>query len=133
MLHHIPLSICVTVLLLFTVFRYMVWRETISSTANLGFRIEGIRKSEGFSSKDFKTTRTRQQVKEAVTMFTDGYPNAVVRSVTIYEGAVVFFLRMPIYSDYDEPVHLVMFRMMAPIIPTPTNPINTGSSDNTSI
>ncbi|KAF0286962.1 Inositol-trisphosphate 3-kinase B [Amphibalanus amphitrite] len=57
--------------------RYMVWRETISSTATLGFRIEGIRKSEGFSSKDFKTTRSRQQVKEAVTMFTEGYPDAV--------------------------------------------------------
>ena len=76
----------------------MVWRETISSTANLGFRIEGIRKSEGFSSKDFKTTRTRQQVKEAVTMFTDGYPNAVVRSVEIYEGTVVFFMGMLIVS-----------------------------------
>jgi len=57
--------------------RYMVWRETISSTAILGFRIEGIRKSAGFSSKDFKTTRSKEQIKEAVNMFTEGYPKAV--------------------------------------------------------
>ncbi|XP_037083521.1 inositol-trisphosphate 3-kinase B-like [Pollicipes pollicipes] len=57
--------------------RYMVWRETISSTANLGFRIEGIRKSQGFSSKDFKTTRSKDQIKDAIVMFTDGYPKAV--------------------------------------------------------
>jgi len=57
--------------------RYMVWRETISSTATLGFRIEGIKKSDGKSSKDFKTTKTRDQIIEAFTDFTDGFPHAV--------------------------------------------------------
>lgn len=42
--------------------RYMVWRETISSTATLGFRVEGMKTADGGSCKDFKTTRTRDQV-----------------------------------------------------------------------
>lgn len=58
--------------------RYMVWRETISSTATLGFRIEGIRKSDGTSSKDFKTTKSKEQITKAFTEFTDGFPHAVV-------------------------------------------------------
>ena len=55
--------------------RYMVWRETISSTATLGFRIEGIRKN-GHSTKDFKTTCTREEIKEHFSRFLEGYPNA---------------------------------------------------------
>lgn len=58
--------------------RYMVWRETISSTATLGFRIEGIRKSDGTSSKDFKTTKTKEQIIKTFIEFTDGFPHAVV-------------------------------------------------------
>ncbi|XP_064603677.1 inositol-trisphosphate 3-kinase A-like isoform X2 [Liolophura sinensis] len=49
--------------------RYMQWRETISSSSSLCFRIEGIKKGDGSSSKDFKTTRTREQVKEALKSF----------------------------------------------------------------
>lgn len=56
----------------------MVWRETISSTATLGFRIEGIRKSDGKSSKDFKTTKTKEQIMEAFQDFTDEFPDVVV-------------------------------------------------------
>ncbi|XP_014229637.1 inositol-trisphosphate 3-kinase B isoform X2 [Trichogramma pretiosum] len=56
--------------------RYMVWRETISSTATLGFRVEGIKLAQAGSSKDFKTTRTRQQVMDAIRRFVEGYPHA---------------------------------------------------------
>lgn len=58
--------------------RYMVWRETISSTETLGFRIEGIRRAEGTSSKDFKTTKSRDAVLRAFMDFTSGFPHAVV-------------------------------------------------------
>ncbi|XP_072937677.1 inositol-trisphosphate 3-kinase A isoform X3 [Epargyreus clarus] len=59
--------------------RYMIWRETISSTATLGFRIDGVKKADGTSSKDFKTTKTREQILEAFKDFTNNFPNAVPR------------------------------------------------------
>ncbi|XP_061402833.1 inositol-trisphosphate 3-kinase A-like [Musca vetustissima] len=59
--------------------RYMVWRETISSTATLGFRIEGIKKSDGTSTKDFKTTKSRDQIKAAFKEFVSGFPHAMPR------------------------------------------------------
>lgn len=49
--------------------RYMIWRETISSTASLGFRIEGIKQSNGKAFKDFKRTKTEDQVKNAFLRF----------------------------------------------------------------
>jgi 1D-myo-inositol-triphosphate 3-kinase len=57
--------------------RYMVWRETISTTSTFGFRIEGMRKSDGSSSKDFKTTRTEEDVKAAFSSFLKGFSNVV--------------------------------------------------------
>ncbi|KAH8292690.1 hypothetical protein KR018_002755, partial [Drosophila ironensis] len=59
--------------------RYMVWRETISSTATLGFRIEGIKLSDGTSSKDFKTTKSRDQCKQAFVDFLRGHHHIVSR------------------------------------------------------
>ncbi|XP_050059106.1 inositol-trisphosphate 3-kinase A isoform X2 [Aphis gossypii] len=61
--------------------RYMVWRETISSTATLGFRIEGIKKSDGKSSKDFKTTKNRDQVIEAFRDFVAGFPHVIPKYI----------------------------------------------------
>uniref|UniRef100_A0A8D0GGB0 Kinase n=1 Tax=Sphenodon punctatus TaxID=8508 RepID=A0A8D0GGB0_SPHPU len=57
--------------------RYMQWRETISSTATLGFRIEGIKKEDGSVNRDFKKTRTKEQVTEAFREFTKGNRNVV--------------------------------------------------------
>ncbi|XP_075387653.1 inositol-trisphosphate 3-kinase B [Tenrec ecaudatus] len=58
--------------------RYMQWRETISSTATLGFRIEGIKKEDGSVNRDFKKTKTRAQVTEAFREFTKGNQNILI-------------------------------------------------------
>nr|XP_033793302.1 inositol-trisphosphate 3-kinase B [Geotrypetes seraphini] len=55
--------------------RYMQWRETISSTATLGFRIEGIKKEDGTVNRDFKKTKTKEQVTEAFREFIKGNRN----------------------------------------------------------
>ncbi|XP_076318751.1 uncharacterized protein LOC143229827 [Tachypleus tridentatus] len=57
--------------------RYMVWRETISSTTTLGFRVEGIKKADGSSTKDFKKTKTKEEVLAVLKTFTDGYSDVV--------------------------------------------------------
>ena len=61
----------------------MVWRETISSTATLGFRLEGVKKSDGTSSKDFKTTKTKEQVSEAFKNFTSSNCDTIVSIIVI--------------------------------------------------
>ncbi|KAL2082326.1 hypothetical protein ACEWY4_022144 [Coilia grayii] len=55
--------------------RYMQWRETISSTSTLGFRIEGIKKEDGTVNRDFKKTKSREQVTEAFHDFVKGNKN----------------------------------------------------------
>ncbi|XP_042342049.1 inositol-trisphosphate 3-kinase Cb [Plectropomus leopardus] len=52
--------------------RYMQWRETLSSTATLGFRIEGIKKADGTCNTNFKKTKHREQVMQALGDFVAG-------------------------------------------------------------
>uniref|UniRef100_UPI00398EFA3D inositol-trisphosphate 3-kinase B-like n=1 Tax=Pristiophorus japonicus TaxID=55135 RepID=UPI00398EFA3D len=52
--------------------RYMQWRETISSTATLGFRIEGVKNEDGTVNRDFKKTKTKEQIVVAFREFTKG-------------------------------------------------------------
>ena len=59
----------------------MVWRETISSTATLGFRLEGIKNGDGTSTKDFKTTKTKSQVTEAFKNFTSSLEVEIFHSL----------------------------------------------------
>lgn len=49
--------------------RYMQWREQLSSTSSLGFRIEGIKKGDEKPNKDFKKTRTKEDVDKVFTEF----------------------------------------------------------------
>uniref|UniRef100_A0A3P9JQ35 Kinase n=1 Tax=Oryzias latipes TaxID=8090 RepID=A0A3P9JQ35_ORYLA len=57
--------------------RYMQWRETLSSTATLGFRIEGVKKEDGTVNRDFKKTKTREQVTAAFREFVKGNKDIV--------------------------------------------------------
>ncbi|XP_051960271.1 inositol-trisphosphate 3-kinase C-like [Xyrauchen texanus] len=51
--------------------RYMQWRETLSSTATIGFRIEGIKKSGGTCNTNFKRTKYKDEVIQALEDFVD--------------------------------------------------------------
>ncbi|XP_067875324.1 inositol-trisphosphate 3-kinase A-like [Heterodontus francisci] len=62
--------------------RYMQWRETLSSTATLGFRIEGIRKADGSCNTSFKKTRLKEQVIEALEDFVDSNRNILRNYLT---------------------------------------------------
>ncbi|XP_076375400.1 inositol 1,4,5-triphosphate kinase 2 isoform X3 [Megalopta genalis] len=81
--------------------RYMVWRETISSTATLGFRVEGIKLAHGGSSKDFKTTRTREQVTEALRRFVEGYPHAVAKYILRLKAIRATLKASPFFASHE--------------------------------
>ncbi|XP_078046961.1 inositol 1,4,5-triphosphate kinase 2 isoform X7 [Augochlora pura] len=81
--------------------RYMVWRETISSTATLGFRVEGIKLAHGGSSKDFKTTRTREQVTEALRRFVEGYPHAVAKYILRLKAIRATLKESPFFASHE--------------------------------
>ncbi|BFZ12384.1 hypothetical protein BsWGS_15423 [Bradybaena similaris] len=49
--------------------RYMQWRDEMSSSVQFGFRVEGIKTSDGNSSKDFKKTRTRDSIVDVMKSF----------------------------------------------------------------
>ncbi|XP_068935009.1 inositol-trisphosphate 3-kinase C isoform X1 [Petaurus breviceps papuanus] len=61
--------------------RYMQWRETVSSTATLGFRIEGIKKADGTCNTNFKKTQGAEQVSRVLEDFVDGDRNLLRKYV----------------------------------------------------
>ncbi|XP_076635135.1 inositol 1,4,5-triphosphate kinase 2 isoform X5 [Colletes latitarsis] len=81
--------------------RYMVWRETISSTATLGFRVEGIKLAHGGSSKDFKTTRTREQVTEALRRFVESYQHAVPKYIQRLKAIRATLKASPFFATHE--------------------------------
>ncbi|CAF2382501.1 unnamed protein product [Rotaria sp. Silwood2] len=49
--------------------RYMIWRESLSSSQNLGFRIEAIKKSRDLMSKEFQRIKERTDVRQHLLEF----------------------------------------------------------------
>lgn len=81
--------------------RYMVWRETISSTATLGFRVEGIKLSHGNSSKDFKTTRSREQVTETIKRFVMNYPHTIGKYLQRLKAIKATLKASPFFASHE--------------------------------
>ncbi|XP_051502090.1 inositol-trisphosphate 3-kinase A [Myxocyprinus asiaticus] len=61
--------------------RYMQWRESLSSTNNLGFRIEGIKRGETCNT-DFKRTRSMEDVTQVFKDFVGGNKNIINSYIT---------------------------------------------------
>lgn len=49
--------------------RYMIWRESVSSTAKLCFRIEAMRLRDGVVDKEFKTVKEEDQITKSFRRF----------------------------------------------------------------
>uniref|UniRef100_A0A8C5X838 Kinase n=1 Tax=Malurus cyaneus samueli TaxID=2593467 RepID=A0A8C5X838_9PASS len=81
--------------------RYMQWRETISSTATLGFRIEGIKKEDGSVNRDFKKTRTKEQVMEAFREFTRGNRNILNSYLNRLKGIRATLETSPFFKCHE--------------------------------
>ncbi|XP_050404810.1 inositol-trisphosphate 3-kinase A isoform X3 [Patella vulgata] len=79
--------------------RYMQWRDEMSSSVDLAFRIEGIKKSDGASSKDFKKTKGRDKVLETLKSFIGENPEVInkyiqrLRAIRITQESSEFFKR----------------------------------------
>ena len=62
--------------------RYMIWRESISSTSTLGFRIDGVKLRSGTDNartmKDFKRTKTEDSVRSSILQFAEANVDNIV-------------------------------------------------------
>lgn len=65
--------------------RYMVWRESVSSTASLGFRIEGMRLKDGTIDKDFKTIKDENQIARAFIRYTKSFSTRLKYLKRLYD------------------------------------------------
>uniref|UniRef100_A0A7D9NL55 Kinase n=1 Tax=Xenopus tropicalis TaxID=8364 RepID=A0A7D9NL55_XENTR len=81
--------------------RYMTWRETISSTSTLGFRIEGIKDGDGTVNRDFKKTKTREQVMEAFRGFTKGNQKILKLYLERLEDMRVTLEKSPFFETHE--------------------------------
>ncbi|ELU17198.1 hypothetical protein CAPTEDRAFT_133411 [Capitella teleta] len=80
--------------------RYMIWRETMSSTANLGFRIEGIKRQDKHST-NYKTTRTRESVKEVLWGFLDQQRHVVVKYLRRLKAMRATLESSPFFASHE--------------------------------
>ncbi|XP_037372496.1 inositol-trisphosphate 3-kinase C isoform X2 [Talpa occidentalis] len=81
--------------------RYMQWRETMSSTSTLGFRIEGIKKADGTCNTNFKKTQELEQVTKVLEDFVDGNHEILRKYVARLEGLRDTLENSPFFKTHE--------------------------------
>ncbi|XP_004874282.1 inositol-trisphosphate 3-kinase C [Heterocephalus glaber] len=81
--------------------RYMQWRETMSSTSTLGFRIEGIKKADGTCNTNFKKTQALEQVTKVLEDFMDGDHRILRKYVTRLEDLRDTLENSPFFETHE--------------------------------
>lgn len=115
--------------------RYMIWRETVSSTASLGFRIEGMRLSDGSVDKDFKTIKEEEQIAKAIMRYAGSQrirlkylkrlydlKKALMQSRFFATHEVIGSSLLFVHSEHDASIWLIDFAK--------TNPLPEGTKIN---
>uniref|UniRef100_A0AAV2J1G9 Kinase n=1 Tax=Knipowitschia caucasica TaxID=637954 RepID=A0AAV2J1G9_KNICA len=81
--------------------RYMQWRETLSSTASLGFRIEGIKKADGTCNTNFKKTKLKPQVMKAFGDFVEEDTHTLKLYLHQLEELRLVLERSPFFCSHE--------------------------------
>ncbi|XP_002734568.2 uncharacterized protein LOC100374225 [Saccoglossus kowalevskii] len=81
--------------------RYMQWREHVSSSACLGFRIEGVKKGDGHSSRDFKTVKTKEQIGESLNYFVEGDQIVIAKYIRRLKAIRATLEASPFFSSHE--------------------------------
>ncbi|XP_047567838.1 inositol-trisphosphate 3-kinase C [Lutra lutra] len=81
--------------------RYMQWRETVSSTSTLGFRIEGIKKANGTCNTNFKKTQEMEQVTKVLEDFVEGNRGILRKYMTRLEELREALENSPFFKTHE--------------------------------
>ncbi|XP_059855068.1 inositol-trisphosphate 3-kinase C [Delphinus delphis] len=81
--------------------RYMQWRETVSSTSTLGFRIEGIKKADGTCNTNFKKMRKLEEVTKMLEDFVDGNRGILKKYVARLEELREALENSPFFKTHE--------------------------------
>lgn len=81
--------------------RYMQWRETVSSTSTLGFRIEGIKKADGTCNTNFKKTQALEHVTKVLEDFVDRDRDTLRKYVTRLEKLREALENSPFFKTHE--------------------------------
>ncbi|XP_074603772.1 uncharacterized protein LOC141857210 isoform X1 [Brevipalpus obovatus] len=81
--------------------RYMIWRESISSTANLGFRIDGIKFKDEIASVDYKTLKNEEEIMQAIKKFAGDDLKIIVEYQNKLKSLRKTLVKSPFFNSHE--------------------------------